>query len=246
MRRIMLAMSPERAKLALEGRLKDEIRKTFPKCELPCEVFIYVTKGEDILIAYEDYDYDSMSYYSPEYALIPKTLFAKKPSKDDEDYSLYESERDAYRYYKNDFDKTQHDHEWKLNGKVVAKFTLNKVGEIHNFPYGYEMFVSNADIRREGEICQKACLTSDELREYLPCDKERYGYAWHIDNLVIFDEPKELKDFVGFGTPTYEQTRSLVELSGKPYSKETYREHCERFGYTLKRPPQSWQYVEEI
>ena len=67
-----------------------------------------------------------------------------------------------------------------------------------------------------------------------------------IDNLVIFDEPKELSEFVKFGTPTYEQTKSLVELSGKPYPKETYRERCERFGYTLRRPPQSWCYVESL
>jgi len=90
------------------------------------------------------------------------------------------------------------------NGKVVAKFTLNKVEEIY---YecgnngisidGYKWFYTEEiDIVQDFE--KSTCLNEYELFNYLqpkeaggtPC-----GYAWHISNLVIFDEPKYLCDF---------------------------------------------------
>ena len=60
-----------------------------------------------------------------------------------------------------------------------------------------------------------------------PMDFIKYGkgkplYAWHISDLVIYDKPKELSEFEGL--------------------RKT------KFGYEpieIKRPPQSWCYVEE-
>lgn len=254
MRRIMLAMSPERAKLALEGRLKDAILKTFPKCDLPCEVLICVTNGEDILIAYEDYDYDSMGYYGPEYAIMTKNLFARKPSKDDEDYSLYESNRDAYDYYKNDFDKDRHDHEWKLNGKVVAKFTLNRIERVevegaicgqhsvYREPGGASDYVDEW----ENSFQERTCVTADELEEYVGRDYDMHVCLWHIDGLKIFDEPKELGDFEKEGGSDNPTVRCPKKGKGKCNEGYGIRGYigCEKA--RLKRPPQSWQYVEEI
>ena len=73
----------------------------------------------------------------------------------------------------------------RLNGKVVAKFTLRKVEEIK---------FDDKDIQKQ------ACLTEEELFDYLfdntPYHEDmKKGYAWHIDNLVIFDKPKELSEF---------------------------------------------------
>lgn len=101
-----------------------------------------------------------------------------------------------------------------LNGKVVAKFTLNKVEEIVKtspLHYGTE------SIYKIKDLC---CLTDGEIRDYF---KGKNGYAWHIDNLVIFDKPKELSRF---GT-----------LTNK----------CNGFRGGLKpltKAPQSWCYVE--
>ena len=66
----------------------------------------------------------------------------------------------------------------QLLGKVVAKFTLNKVEEITN-RYCKGMLIDS-------------CLTNYELNNYLG---NCIGYAWHISNLVIFDKPKELSEF---------------------------------------------------
>lgn len=64
-------------------------------------------------------------------------------------------------------------------------------------------------------------------------------YYWHISDLKIYDEPKEL--------------RSFWKADKCPYVTEsgcTYKYHCfragqtQRCGETLTRPPQSWCYVE--
>ena len=87
-----------------------------------------------------------------------------------------------------------------LNGKVVAKFTLNKVEEIiscklpfveNEMPRNNYYYMGN---QCESSICLNACLSMKdlELDNYL---KGNIGYAWHISNLEIFDRPKELGEF---------------------------------------------------
>ena len=58
------------------------------------------------------------------------------------------------------------------------------------------------------------CLSFEELTSYL---NGKNGYAWRITDLKIYDKPRELSEFskYGFGHPV-----------------------------PLKRPPQSWMYVE--
>ena len=89
------------------------------------------------------------------------------------------------------------------NGKVVAKFTLNKITPTYHF--------------YEEEICSLSGLSDDELFNYLGYAD---GYAWHIDNLVIFDKPKELRQY------HLVNDKLGVKLMG------------------LTKAPQSWCYVE--
>lgn len=102
-----------------------------------------------------------------------------------------------------------------INGKVVAKFTLNKIDEIEN----------DRLWETDKYFLERTCLSFGELACYL---SGKTGYAWHIDNLVPFDKPKELEEFE-FLNPSgtrYIGQRALKGLSSK------------------KRPPQSWCYVE--
>lgn len=64
-------------------------------------------------------------------------------------------------------------------------------------------------------------------------------YYWHISDVKIYDQPKEL--------------RSFWKADKCPYATEsgcTYKYHCfragqtQRCGKTLTRPPQSWCYVD--
>lgn len=78
----------------------------------------------------------------------------------------------------------------QLNGKVLAKFTVRKVEEIENFIYYQNDGWCGEE--REHIDTNGMCLSEDELHTYL---KGKNGYAWHIEDLVIFDKPKELSEF---------------------------------------------------
>ena len=80
--------------------------------------------------------------------------------------------------------------DYSLNGKVVAKFTLNKVEEI-KLNLGARLFTKTFT---EEELLKNACLTTNEIEDYL-FSNVMQGYAWHIDNLEIFDKPKKLSEF---------------------------------------------------
>lgn len=89
-----------------------------------------------------------------------------------------------------DFPKMYSGYEGK--GKVVARFKLNKVEEIENkisvrFS-GYPRTITLTD----SELLRASCVSYSELKAYL---QGGVGYAWHIDNLEIFDKPKELSEF---------------------------------------------------
>lgn len=70
---------------------------------------------------------------------------------------------------------------WMGNGKVIAEFTLNCV----------EVFEGCSDLANLVEK-KKCCLTMQEVLDY---SKGRDLYGWHIENLKIYDEPKELREF---------------------------------------------------
>lgn len=80
--------------------------------------------------------------------------------------------------------------------------------------------------------CGDDCLTFDEREAYLG---DNNGFGWHISDLVIYDKPKKLNEFVKpcnhncFAPCSY--------YRGKEYE-------CDRPAIT--RPPQSWCYCERV
>jgi len=119
-------------------------------------------------------------------------------------------------------------HEQTLNGKVVAKFTLNKVEEIE---FIARYFTKSND---EGDLLKNSCLSLEELNKYLDTiwhTGKRYicGYAWHISNLEIFDRPKELCEFNSHITRVYINNELVM-------TQKT----------NLSKAPQSWCYVEDL
>lgn len=116
-----------------------------------------------------------------------------------------------------------------LNGKVVAKFTLKKVEQLNNGHY-YD-YVYDTPTLSEEEVEKRSCLTGHELLQYIGYDD---GYAWHIDDLKIFDKPMELNDFMVKPTQKFfmEHTEQTYGILGKGIFKD------------LTKAPQSWCYVE--
>lgn len=72
--------------------------------------------------------------------------------------------------------------------------------------------------------------------------KNEYLYAWHISNLIIYDEPKELYEFEKPCPYDEECVLCKYYRNGGIYAPP----YCDWDEFELTRPPQSWYYVEEI
>ena len=78
---------------------------------------------------------------------------------------------------------------------------------------------SNMSVLPINDLLYAARLTYPELADYLAGGE---GYGWHISDLLIYDQPRELSEFTGLRT-----FKDGFELR------------------TIDRPPQSWCYVED-
>lgn len=175
MKAIMISIKPQWVEKILNGEKTIEIRKTKPKCELPCKVYIYCT--------------------------MPNKQENRKP------------------------------HSWEVVWlkRVVAEFTLNKVDilerDLNDWLPKNRYDISN-------ELLKDINLNQNELWNY---GQGKTLYTWHIDDLKIYDKPKELSEF---------------KISK---CKEKDCINCQRYYVTrnycptiLERPPQSYCYVEEL
>lgn len=86
-------------------------------------------------------------------------------------------------------------------GKVIGEFVCNNI---------YDCRDLNLD---------DICLTVEEWLKYTNGHKG-IVYGWHISDLKIYDNPKELSEF-------------FTPMGKRP-------------SYMIERPPQSWCYVEEL
>lgn len=112
-------------------------------------------------------------------------------------------------------------------GKVIGGFICDKVDEYTFSHYEAEYRVTNVE--------QEAmCLNQPELIQY---GKGETLYGWHISDLKIYDKPKELSEFCIPCKVSFENCKN-------PLYFECWRE--EKGKKIVTRPPQSWQYVEEL
>ena len=115
------------------------------------------------------------------------------------------------------------------NGKIIGEFTCDRI---------YELAPLN---HAPDDVEKQACLTREEIVNYL----KGTGYGWHISDLEIYDQPKELNEF-WFPPELYcEKERcgscpcdQAADVNGE------YSFDCE-WKRPLTRAPQSWCYVED-
>lgn len=109
---------------------------------------------------------------------------------------------------------------WGKHGKVIGEFTCDWIYEL-------------APLNHAPDDAEKqACLTREEIVNYL----KGTGYGWHISDLRVYDEARELSEFQRATNPcdschaeyTWKCTACKKEIGGD-----------------IKHPPQSWRYVEE-
>lgn len=110
-------------------------------------------------------------------------------------------------------------------GKVVGEFVCDKIEEcIPDYnPVTQEFFYN------EWADCSASCLTSKEEAEY---GKGKPLYGLHISELKIYDQPKELSEF-------YKHDNTYDNAFGWVFEDREKK-------VPIKRPPQSWMYVEKI
>ena len=123
-----------------------------------------------------------------------------------------------------------------MAGKVIGEFVCD---EIEFFDSAFDEWArcvappeSHIDSmgwnKFEDIIHNLACMTDEDLNSYFPEDVK--AYMWHISDLVIYDEPKELSEFT--------KIKKLVDACELDCIKCDF---CK-----IKKPPQSWCYVEEV
>lgn len=113
----------------------------------------------------------------------------------------------------------------RLDGTVIGEFTCKKitgvthVGETGNWKSDRLHVIEPGLYYKPADALLKAaCMSKETAEKYL---KGRDGLAWHISDLKIYDQPRELRTFTGLQST--------------------------RFGMRpveVTRPPQSWCYVE--
>ena len=122
-------------------------------------------------------------------------------------------------------------------GAVIGEFICNRIDDYHRF------MIEDKDIRNKYEekivkdIESKACITLDYLRQYTS-NLAHYDkfYIWHISNLVIYEKPKMLYDFVNYN-------KHEVCLQKNCFSGDCWG--CPN-NAIMVLPPQSWCYVKAI
>lgn len=117
-----------------------------------------------------------------------------------------------------EYDKTLYYTE--RSGKVIGEFVCDN---IINIVY---------DVNEYYGVCQSQTqIPYDELDKYL---NTCMGYGWHISDLVIYDKPRELYDFVNYDK--HEACLKKNCFSGDCWG-------CPNNAIVVI-PPQSWCYVE--
>ena len=107
----------------------------------------------------------------------------------------------------------------KGNRKVIGEFTCDRIYELETRSPGGTYYVKGENQPTTNAVARQSSLTLRDMHEYLKAAK---GYGWHISDLVIYDEPKDLVEFTGLRD---------TKFGAAPYD--------------IKRAPQSWRYVEE-
>ena len=128
----------------------------------------------------------------------------------------------------------------KGRGKVIGEFICDKVDKYE--PYvilGAYYEVNGAYVKENLRYNSGTCLSYEDMVNY---SNGKTLYGWHISDLKIYDKPKELSEFYrpcSYSGICYSCNR--FRPNGTPNDKPN--DFCDG---EITRPPQSWQFVEEL
>lgn len=116
-----------------------------------------------------------------------------------------------------------------LNGKIIGEYICDYITS--------DFLISDT------------CISVEDLERY---SGNKAIYGWHISDLVIYDEPKELYDFIKPCTDPYQYCQGCKHGHiNYPSDVETYEDLSGCCFDTvclnrIRKAPQSWCYVEEV
>ena len=216
-RAVMLSIKPKYCELIASGKKIFELRKNKPKLQPPFKCYIYCTK--------ESYK-GKYLHTSNQHG---KLLFWHNPN--DTTITVQPEEYDYTAY--------------ACGGKVVGEFVCDKIVPV-------SVYYSDTNSPIANKEFPFFCLTDKEIMDYLGNGVQ--GWGWQISDLKIYDKPKTLEDF---RKPCISPEMPYCPLCkvGYEYISETESEFYRVDGecYTewrclnlIKKPPQSWCYVQEV
>lgn len=112
-------------------------------------------------------------------------------------------------------------------GKVIGSFVCDKVEYYEANERGWYIYPQD-----------ETCLLCDEIAHY---GKGKTLSGWHIAAPKLFDKPKDITEFAIFGKCADEC--SEYDFCARDIAEDRVTAKCFKRTF-LKRPPQSWCYVE--
>ena len=217
MKEIMISIKPEYVEKILNNTKTIEIRKTKPSCELPCKVYIYCSNGNML------YDLSNCGVDELEQRVKVKQ---------------------TNRFLLSDILKSNNTTSCSVtfaNKKVIADFTLNRIDTLERDLNDW-LPKNRYDI--SNELLKGMKLNQEQLWEY---GQGKTLYAWHIDNLKIYDEPKDLSEFTHY-IPNNKCPKKECGIDCEDcMSYDSEHETCLALYYShrqIKTPPKNYCYVE--
>lgn len=222
MKEILMSIRPQWCEKIFNGSKTIEVRKSRPSIPTPFKVYVYCTK-------------ERMTRVPSMYAYLHKN----EPGACAE-YGTIETWGKIGDVIVNPHLASKHV-SFGMHGKVIGSFVCDKVEKIM---VKADCVITMGEYWKLLKIAKEACLSKQELKDYIGVGGN--GYGWHITSPKLFDKPKELGEFSKYG---YKYLGGCcVNNNCKNYVYNGYYQppECKIDGCFLKRPPQSWCYVEEV
>lgn len=134
------------------------------------------------------------------------------------------------------------------DGRVIGEFVCDEI-----YKFSTRVYLGEEQTIHDNDIVKMSCVPRHELREY---EGNATGiFGWHISDLVIYDAPKELSEFYKWSDRT-DDIRPCQDWKKCEHEWYDYAENCTACAIDydgtdcpylkVQRPPQSWQFVEEL
>ena len=214
---VLISIRPQWVEKIFNGSKTIEVRRTFPKqLETPFKVYVYCTK-------------ERMTRVPSMYAYLHKNERGACA-----EYGTIETWGKIGDVIVNPHLASKHV-SFGMHGKVIGSFVCDKIEKIE---FRALCLPTLSERREVNRIAKQACLTIDEMRDYLNGDN---GYGWHITEPHLFEKPRDITEFAIFGKCADEC--SEYDFCARDIAED--RVACKCFKRTfLKRPTRSWCYVE--